>query len=46
MADKDRIETEMLIRCDNEQCRELSTESELKQNKGKCPYCGKRVLKL
>lgn len=43
MDDLKKWDTEALIRCENEQCRQLFTEAELKKNKGKCPYCGKRI---
>ncbi len=43
MAESKIWDTEALIRCDNEKCRQLLTEFELKRNKNKCPYCGKTI---
>jgi acetyl-CoA carboxylase beta subunit len=45
MTDEKRSDTVLLIRCDNEQCREQVYETELEQNNGKCPYCGKPIKK-
>ncbi|MGD8982477.1 MAG: hypothetical protein PVH99_13960 [Desulfobacteraceae bacterium] len=43
MTDKKTWDTQPLIRCENEECRELCTEFELKKSNGKCPYCGKPI---
>jgi hypothetical protein len=43
MSNQEGLDTKPLIRCDNEECRNLSTELQLKKNKGNCPYCGKRI---
>jgi len=43
MNDKKPWDTQPLIRCENEQCRELCTEFELKNSNGKCPYCGQPI---
>jgi hypothetical protein len=43
MNDEDKRDSKPLIRCDNEKCSSLSTELELKKNKGICPYCGKQI---
>ena len=43
MDDKKKWDSQPLIRCENEQCRELCTEFELEKSKGKCPYCGKPI---
>jgi acetyl-CoA carboxylase beta subunit len=43
MADDRAAKTERLIRCSNEDCGQLIYAFDLKQNGGKCPYCGKQV---
>ena len=43
MDDKKKWDTQPLIRCENEDCRQLCTEFEVEQGKGKCPYCGKWI---
>ena len=45
MSNKKMWDTQPLIRCENEECRQLFTEFELKKSNGKCPYCGKPVKK-
>ncbi len=45
MSDKKMWDTQPLIRCENEECRQLFTEFELKKSNGKCPYCGKLIKK-
>jgi acetyl-CoA carboxylase beta subunit len=45
MTDEKQSDTVLLIRRDNEKCREQVYETELEQNKGKCPYCGKTITK-
>jgi len=45
MVDTKEWDTEALIRCENDDCRQLSTEAELEKNKWKCPYCGNAVKK-
>jgi hypothetical protein len=43
MTDQNFIDTEVLVRCSNKECRQLIGQVELKQNDGKCPYCAKKV---
>jgi PHP family Zn ribbon phosphoesterase len=45
MTNEDLIDTEVLIRCNNEQCRKQVYETELLENDWKCPYCGKTISK-
>ncbi len=45
IVDKKLWDTEALIRCENKECRQLSTEAELEKNKWKCPHCGNTVNK-
>jgi len=45
MTNEDFIDTEILIRCDNEQCRKRVYETELEENAWKCPYFGKPIAK-
>jgi acetyl-CoA carboxylase beta subunit len=45
MTKQDLIDTEVLIRCNNEQCRKKVFESELEKNNWRCPYCGKPIAK-
>jgi len=37
----DSGETEVLLRCENKQCRKIFTPAEYVKNGRKCPYCGK-----
>jgi acetyl-CoA carboxylase beta subunit len=43
MADERLTKTGQLIRCSNEECRQLVYASDLKQNAGKCPHCGEQI---
>jgi transcription initiation factor IIE alpha subunit len=43
MADERATQTGQLIMCSNEKCRQLTYASDLKENGGKCPYCGEQV---
>ena len=43
MADEKATKTGQLIGCTNKDCRQLTYASDLKQNKERCPYCGKQV---
>lgn len=45
VTDERMIETEVLMRCSNEHCRQLIPQSDLRQNGGKCPHCGETVWK-
>jgi hypothetical protein len=45
MGDEKMSKTGPLIRCTNKDCRQLTYASVLKQNKGKCPYCGEQIWK-
>ena len=43
MSDDVKADSIPLIRCENEACRNLSTEAQLKESKGTCPHCGKQI---
>ena len=43
MEEKKPWDSQPLIRCENKECDQLCTESELERNDGKCPYCGTPV---
>ena len=43
MSDDIKEDSIPLIRCGNEGCRNLSTELQLKENKGICPHCGEHI---
>ncbi len=43
MTDDKKTETGQWVRCSNKKCRQFIDVFELKQNGGKCPYCGETV---